>query len=43
MSPGQAGRAAVPEPGAGVTVSKAYASALSALKNASFQCIPGRP
>ena len=29
--------------GAGAAVSQAYASALSALKNASFQCIPGRP
>jgi hypothetical protein len=29
--------------GAGAAVSPAYASALSALKNASFQCIPGRP
>ena len=29
--------------GAGAAVSKAYASALRALKNASFQCIPSRP
>jgi hypothetical protein len=29
--------------GAGAAVSQAYASARSALKNASFQCIPGRP
>jgi hypothetical protein len=38
-----AGRAVGLEPGAGAAVYTVYASALSALKNASFQCIPGRP
>jgi hypothetical protein len=38
-----AGGAGQSKGGAGAAVSQAYASALSALKNASFQCIPGRP
>jgi hypothetical protein len=38
-----AGRAGQSNGGVGAAVSQAYASALSALRNASFQCLPGRP